>query len=221
MPDVEVVAEFPQGLRIERVTASPGAADDDGPPSADVWLVGDDAEVVVIDPAHDPDAILAAVGDRDLRLVVCTHGHADHIDAAVEVAAEREAQIALHPRDARLWHEEYGKDLRWDIDLADGGGIEVADAELVVLHTPGHTPGSVSLYATDLDVVLTGDTLVGVEVLGGADAELVLRSIRRKLLDLPPETRVLGGHGVDTTIGAVAEEYDAWLEAAATQGAAG
>jgi glyoxylase-like metal-dependent hydrolase (beta-lactamase superfamily II) len=214
----EVVAEFPQGLRIERVVTAGQFSLDGGTWDVEnnVWLVGNDEEVVVIDAAHDPQAVLAAVGDRDLLLVVCTHGHNDHIDAAVEVAAEKEAEIALHPKDGMLWKEEYGADLRWDVDLADGGAITVADCDLEVLHTPGHTPGAVCLYAKDVDVVFTGDTLFhggpGATGRKYSDSEMILRSIRRKLLGLPPQTRVLPGHGEETTIEAESADYDSWLE---------
>jgi len=218
MAAAEVVAEFPQGLRIERVVTSGQFTLDGGTWDVDnnVWLIGNDSEVVVIDPSHDPDAILGAVGDREVLLVVCTHGHNDHIDAAVEVAAEKDAEIALHPKDGMLWHEEYGKDLRWDVDLADGGAITVAECELTVLHTPGHTPGAICLHAPDVDVVFTGDTLFrggpGATGRKYSSSELILRSIRRKLLQLPAETRVLTGHGDETTIGAEAVHYDSWLE---------
>lgn len=215
---VEVVAEFPQGLRIEKLVTS-GTFDLDGGSwevDNNVWLIGNDTEVVVIDPAHDPAAILAAVGRRDLLLVVCTHGHNDHIDAAVEVAAEKEAEIALHPKDGMLWHEEYGKDLRWDVDLADGGAITVADCDLTVIHTPGHSPGAICLHAGDIDVVFSGDTLFkggpGATGRQYSDFDVILRSVKRKLLSLDPDTRVLTGHGEETTIGAEAPDYDAWVE---------
>ena len=107
-----------------------------------VWLVGDEHEVLVIDAAHDAAAILAAVGERRVVAVVCTHGHNDHINAAVEVAAATDAAIALHPADTMLWEQEYD-DLRPDLDLADGGSFDVAGTRLAVLHTPGHSPGAV------------------------------------------------------------------------------
>lgn len=215
---VEMVGDYPQGLRIERLVTSGVFELDGGSWGVDnnVWLVGNDQEVVVIDPAHDAEAILAAVGDRELLLVVCTHGHNDHINAAVEVAAAKEAEIAMHAKDSMLWAEEYGKDLRWDIELADGGGITVADLDLTVLHTPGHSPGAICLQASDIDVVFTGDTLFkgGPGATGRihSDFDLILRSIRRKLLTLDPDTRVLTGHGEETSIGAEAGDWDEWVE---------
>lgn len=213
----ELYAEFPQGLRIERLVTS-GTFDLDGGSWAvdnNVWLIGNDDEVVVIDPAHQADRILAAIGDRELLLVVATHGHNDHINAAVEVAAETEAEIALHPKDGMLWHEEYGKDLRWDVDLADAGAITVADLDLTILHTPGHSPGAICLHAQDIDVLFSGDTLFkggpGATGRKYSDFDLILRSIRRKLLTLAPDTRVLTGHGDETSIGIEAPDYDAWV----------
>ncbi len=91
--------------RVDKVVTSGTFALDGGEWQVDnnVWLVGDDHEVLVIDAAHDAAAILAAVGDRRVVAVVCTHGHNDHVNAAVEVAAATDAEIALHPADQVLW----------------------------------------------------------------------------------------------------------------------
>jgi glyoxylase-like metal-dependent hydrolase (beta-lactamase superfamily II) len=123
-----------------------------------VWLIGDDSEVVVIDPAHDADAILAAIGDRAVVGVVCTHGHNDHINAAAEVADKTGGPIMIHPDDQALWQAVY-PDREPDALLADGRSVTVAGTTLRVLGTPGHTFGSVSLYAADLRAVFAGDTL--------------------------------------------------------------
>jgi glyoxylase-like metal-dependent hydrolase (beta-lactamase superfamily II) len=114
-------------VRVDRVVTSGTFALDGGEWQVDnnVWLVGDDDEVLVIDPAHDADAILAAVAGRRVPTIVCTHAHNDHIDAAVEVAAATAAEIALHPDDLMLWSQEYGG-LRPDIDIVDESAFEVA-----------------------------------------------------------------------------------------------
>jgi glyoxylase-like metal-dependent hydrolase (beta-lactamase superfamily II) len=179
-----------------------------------VWLVGDDHEVVVIDAAHDADAILAAVGDRRVVTVICTHGHNDHINAAVEVAAAKDAPIALHPDDTMLWAEEYG-DLRPDIAAADEMGFDVAGSRLGVLHTPGHSPGSICLLLDDLDAVFSGDTLFkggpGATGRSYSDFPTIISSIRTRLLTLPPYTVVHTGHGPDTEIGVEAPHLDDWI----------
>ena len=120
-----------------------------------VWLIGDDHEVIVIDAAHDPDAILAAVGGRRLSAIVCTHGHNDHINAAPQVAEATGAPILMHPADQVLWRMVY-PDTVPDGDLADEEVIEIAATPLRVLHTPGHSPGSVCLYAPALRAVFSG-----------------------------------------------------------------
>src|SRR5881275_336444 len=112
-----------------------------GPDSVNTWIVGDDDEVIVIDPGADAAGLLDAVGDREVLAVICTHGHAEHVTAAIEVAERDEAAVALHPRDRMLWKESYPEDVA-DIDMADGGVFEVADVQLEVIHAPGHTPGS-------------------------------------------------------------------------------
>ena len=109
-----------------------------------VWLVGDDDEVLVIDAAHDAQAIAAAIGDRTLRAIVCTHGHDDHIDAAPELAQRFGAPILLHPADAHLWGMKH-TDRRPDADLSDGQVLSIAGVQGTVLHTPGHSPGAVCL----------------------------------------------------------------------------
>lgn len=179
-----------------------------------VWIVGDDEEVIVVDAAHDADAILSAVGDREVLAVICTHAHNDHVNAAVDVAARDEAPIALHRSDRMLWSLAH-PDHEPEIDMADGGLFEVAGTELRVLHTPGHTPGGVCLYAEELDVLFSGDTLFkggpGATGRSYSDFPTILTSIGERLLDLPPQTRVLTGHGEETTIGAEARDFDAWV----------
>ncbi|NSC23547.1 MBL fold metallo-hydrolase [Streptomyces albus subsp. chlorinus] len=170
-----------------------------------VWLIGDDSEVVVVDAAHDADAIAAAVGGRTVRAIVCTHAHNDHIDAAPELAARTGAPILLHPEDRVLWDMTH-PDRVPDGELADGDVLEVAGARLTVLHTPGHAPGAVCLYAPALGTVFTGDTLFqggpGATGRSFSDHPTILRSIRERLLTLPLETVVRTGHGDSTTVGA-------------------
>lgn len=202
--------------RIEKVVTSGTFSLDGGTWDVDnnVWIVGDDAEVIVIDAAHDAAAILAAVGDRRVLAIVSTHGHNDHISAAVEVAAAKDAPIALHPDDTMLWAEEYD-DLRPDIEAVDGSGFDVAGTRLAVLHTPGHSPGAISLYAPDLVAVFSGDTLFkggpGATGRSYSDFATIIASIRRHLLTLPPNTVVHAGHGADTTVGAEAQHLDEWI----------
>ena len=196
--------------RIEKVVTS-GTFSLDGQDFAvdnNVWLVGDDDEVLVIDAAHDAAAILAAVGGRRLTAVVSTHGHNDHVSAAPEVGAQAGAKVLLHPADQVLWQLAH-PDRRPDGVLAGAQLIDIAGTTLRVLHTPGHSPGSVSVYAPELGVVFSGDTLFhggpGATGRSYSDEPAILASIRGTLFALPPETVVHTGHGEDTTIGAEAE----------------
>ena len=208
--------------RIERVWSprvdDPVAADDDvnEPGETNAWLIGDDEEVIVIDPGEDSASVLDRIGDREILAVICTHGHASHVAAAVEVAERDEAPVALHRADRLLWRTAHGG-ADPEIEMADGGRFDVADAQLEVIHTAGHTPGSVSLYCEDLGVVFTGDALGanGPVPHEGVFADFPgqLTAIGERLLDLPARTRVLPGHGEESTIGDAAKRFDGWVSA--------
>jgi glyoxylase-like metal-dependent hydrolase (beta-lactamase superfamily II) len=180
-----------------------------------VWLIGDDSAVIVVDPAHDADAILRAVGDREVTAVVCTHAHNDHVNAAPQLAERTGAPILLHPDDLPLWRQTH-PDRKPDGDLADGAVLSVAGTELHVLHTPGHAPGAVCLYAPALTTVFTGDTLFaggpGATGRSFSDFPTIVRSIADRLLALPPDTVVRTGHGPTTTIGAEAPHLQEWID---------
>jgi glyoxylase-like metal-dependent hydrolase (beta-lactamase superfamily II) len=179
-----------------------------------VWLVGDDREVLVIDAAHDADAIARAVGDRRLTAIVSTHAHDDHIDAAAALSDRTGAPILLHPDDRVLWRLVYA-DREPDRALADGDELTVAGTTLRVLHTPGHAPGAVCLYAPDLDTVFTGDTLFnggpGATGRSYSDFGVIINSIRDRLLTLPAETTVRTGHGDGTKIADEAPHLEEWI----------
>jgi glyoxylase-like metal-dependent hydrolase (beta-lactamase superfamily II) len=192
--------------RIDRVVTAATIATDDGPRAVETttWLLGDEEQVLVVDAAHDATPIRAAVGDRRVVGVACTHAHRNHADQAVALADAVGAPTMLNEDDRPLWdevHPDHGP----DEDLAHEEEIAVAHVQVRVLHTPGHTPGSVCLYVPALDVVFTGDMLLK----GGplrVDRTLsryppITRSLRERVLGLPPQTRVLPGHGEETTIG--------------------
>jgi glyoxylase-like metal-dependent hydrolase (beta-lactamase superfamily II) len=195
--------------RIELVSSAPA----DG---INTWIIGDREEVIVIDPGRDAAGVLDAVGDREVLAVICTHGHADHIAAAVEVAERDEAPVALHPRDRLLWREVHA-DGDAEIEMADGGIFEVADVALEVIYAPGHTDGSVCLYCEQLGVVFTGHVLLadGPVPHDGEFPDFAeqVNAIGENLLTLPPATRVLTGQGEETTIGAAEKSFDSWVTA--------
>jgi glyoxylase-like metal-dependent hydrolase (beta-lactamase superfamily II) len=179
-----------------------------------VWIVGDDREVLVIDAAHDASAIAEAVGDRRLTAIVSTHAHDDHIDAADELSRRTGARVLLHPDDQVLWEMTYPSRSP-DGALADGDELTVGGTTLRVLHTPGHAPGAVCLYAPELGTVFTGDTLFnggpGATGRSYSDFGVIIGSIRDRLLTLPPDTVVRTGHGDGTTIGDEAPHLEEWI----------
>lgn len=176
-----------------------------------VWVVGDDTECIVIDAPHSVEGILAVVGDRKVKAIICTHAHDDHVRVAPALREATLAPILLHPDDQQVWELTHTDEL-WDVDLADGMEITVAGTTLRVLHTPGHAPGAVCLYAEELGCVFTGDTLFhggpGATGRSFSDAGLIVESIRDRLFALPDDTVVHTGHGEDTTIGAERIQLD-------------
>lgn len=178
-----------------------------------VWLVGDDREVVVIDAAHDAERILEGIGGRRVVAILLTHGHNDHLNAAPALAEATGAPVYLHPEDLLLWHQVFpGKNPdRW---LADGLDIAGAGSHLTVLHTPGHSPGGCCFW-DGAATLFSGDTLFhggpGATGRSYSDFPTIISSIKERLLVLPPETVVRTGHGDATTIGDEAPHLDEWI----------
>jgi glyoxylase-like metal-dependent hydrolase (beta-lactamase superfamily II) len=201
---------------VDRVVTSGTFSLDGGTWDVDnnVWIVGDEREVLVVDAAHDADAIAAAVGDRRVVAVVCTHAHDDHVNQAPALADRFRAPILLHPAEAPLWEMTH-PDRKPDAELADGETLTAGGVALRVLHTPGHSPGSCSLHAADLGTVFTGDTLFqggpGATGRSFSSFDTIIDSIRGRLLTLPGDTIVRTGHGDSTTIGAELPHLEEWI----------
>ena len=204
------------GLRVEKVVTS-GLFSLDGEDfdvDNNIWLVGDDHEVLIVDAAHDHRPIVDAVGPRRVASIVCTHGHNDHINAAVALADATGAPVWLHPDDTMLW-EAVHPDRAVDAPLADGQVIALAGGELEVFHTPGHSPGGCCLYDAAAGVLFSGDTLFrggpGATGRSFSSFDRIIASIRDRLLVLPGDTLVHTGHGDDTRIGDEAPDLDDWI----------
>jgi glyoxylase-like metal-dependent hydrolase (beta-lactamase superfamily II) len=178
-----------------------------------VWIVGDDSDVLVLDAAHDARPILDAVAGRRVAAIVLTHGHNDHINAAPALAEATGAPVYLHADDLVLWHQVFAgtNPDRW---LDDGLQLHAGDATLTVLHTPGHSPGGCCLW-DGAGTLFSGDTLFrggpGATGRSYSDFPTIVTSIRERLLVLPPDTVVHTGHGDDTTIGDEAPHLDEWI----------
>ena len=192
-----------------------------GPLETNCWVVADDfgGPAFVIDPADDADAILRAVGQRAVSAIVLTHKHFDHIGAVRELVRATGAPLLVHTADAHDLGDAHGTGGAQfgffhtapepDRVLCDGERIEAGTLTLEVLHTPGHTPGGISLLALDpsggAPHLFAGDTVfagsVGRTDFEGGDARALSHSIATKIAPLPAETIVHPGHGPDTTVG--------------------
>lgn len=194
-----------------------------GPISTNLYVLGDEAsrEAIAIDTATPcVEWLTATLAERGwtLKLIVSTHRHWDHIGDNAAVAKQTSAQIAAHSLDRHGLERPSGALAPFPIppsvpavDLAEGSEIRFGDLRLEVLHTPGHTEGSVCLLAPDERLLLTGDTLFAggwgrTDLPGGSDDQMVDSLIRLSLL--PADLKALPGHGAQTTI----EREHAWLE---------
>ncbi|MFF5263185.1 MBL fold metallo-hydrolase [Actinomadura viridis] len=223
--------------RIEQVVTSGKVTLDDTEydVESNTYIVGDDDEVIVIDPSHDAEAILKEVGDREVMAVILTDGNEHRLSVVLEVAAAGEddeenwAPIGLHRADRLLWRDYFGRlakeeddeddakalrSLEPDIWLEDGGVFEIAGAQMEIVHTPGHTPGSVCVISEQLSALFSGDTLHRNRPgsVGGVyeDLRKQLNSIGALLTPLPKDLRVLPGQGDETTVGDEDARWESW-----------
>ncbi len=190
--------------------------------SANCFIVGvpESGEGLVIDPGGNQDAILQAIADTgfDIKLIILTHGHSDHIAALYDIQDRTGAQVAIHASDADFleghgsFSSQFGISYKTphppDRLLHEGDTLGVKGLTLKVIHTPGHTPGSISLYTPGK--VFTGDTIfrkgIGTTLMPGSSRSQLINSIHTRLMKLPDETVIYPGHGRETTIGAERRE---------------
>lgn len=191
-----------------------------GPAQTNAYLVADSnsAEAVVIDPAWDGEIILAEARRRGWRIAHLwyTHAHFDHIGGAGAIADALNPLplVALHPADHVLWRAEGGAPLfgfkidpgpEPTIDLHQGQILQLGNTSFEVRFTPGHTLGHCVFYVREAGVCFCGDLIfrdsVGRTDLPGGDWETLLQSIRAQVFSLPDDTRLLCGHGPETTVG--------------------
>lgn len=165
-------------------------------------------DAVLVDAANEHDLLLEVADATNVRTVLTTHGHFDHIQA-VEPMRNAGIDVAVGPEDAEMLPS-------YDLLIHDASVEEVGELRLDAIHTPGHTPGSVCFLIDGEPVLLSGDTLFpggpGNTSFKGGDFDTIIESIDEKLFRLPGETLVLPGHGLDTTIGTERPHLDEWVE---------
>lgn len=180
------------------------------------WAEGS-ASAIAIDPGGDADAMADALSEAGvwLEAIVLTHAHLDHIEGVARLVARTGARVWLHPSDRPLYDNvalqarQFGMSVETppppDQTLEHGQMLELAGMELHVRHVPGHSPGHVILYVEEAGIAFVGDVVfrgsVGRTDLPGGDHRALFRGIREHVLTLPDETRLLSGHGPETTVG--------------------
>ena len=190
-----------------------------GPIQTNCYIVGDEASkaAVVIDPGDEAPRVLSVLAERqwELRHILLTHAHFDHIGAVADLAEAARAPVAIHPLEKPLLRARggallFGLDIRPcpepDLWLEPGRPLEIGPLRFEVLFVPGHTPGHVAFHAPEAHAVFSGDVLfregIGRTDLPGGNYAQLMHSIREVLFTLPDDTVVCSGHGTATTIGA-------------------
>lgn len=183
------------------------------------YLIGEkDKKAVIIDPGAEIDKIMTMINDNNVQVerIINTHGHFDHISADLELKNKTNADICIHKADCealtdpkRNLSTHLGSNNLTtlkpaDVILKEGDKIEIEGYEFEVLHTPGHSPGSICLYDKEKKVLISGDTIfkmgVGRTDFPGCSQQELINSIENKIINLPDETKVYPGHGQPTTI---------------------
>ncbi|MBI4689176.1 MAG: MBL fold metallo-hydrolase [Nitrospirae bacterium] len=186
-----------------------------GPLEENCFIVADEGtkETMVIDPGDEPDRIIDAIREGNLKVkyIICTHTHFDHVGAVSDVRNETGAKIVIHKDDLEIYNAARDQAALWGYELEplpepdmfvdEGDKLQIGNLRFEVLHTPGHSPGGICLYGED--TIFTGDTLfagaVGRTDFYGGDMGKLKRSFSR-LISLPPDTKIFAGHGPSSTI---------------------
>lgn len=187
-----------------------------GPLEVNCFIVADEGskKAMVVDPGDEPDRIMDTIKNNDfvVEYIICTHGHFDHVGAVSDLKKETDAKVLIHNDELEIYDAAKDMAAFWGYDLdplpdpdilvKEEESIKIGDLSFKVIHTPGHSPGGICLYGEG--IVITGDTLfagsVGRTDFHGGDMNRLKESFKR-LMSLPENTRVLPGHGPETTIG--------------------
>lgn len=187
-----------------------------GPLESNCYIIADEQtkEAIIVDPGDEPDIIIDFIKEKTLQVkyVVCTHAHFDHIGAVSEMKQETGAPIVIHRDEQEVYRSTRKQAALWGFDLeelpkpdmlvSEGDILEIGSLKFMIIHTPGHSPGGICLSGED--ILITGDTVfagsVGRTDLHGGDIIQLKKSFKR-LMSLPEKIKILPGHGPETTIG--------------------
>lgn len=200
-----------------------------GPLGVNCYIISDNGNAVIVDPGGNADKIKKKfLSDNNLKpaAIVNTHGHFDHIGGVAELIGEYKIPFYMHADDVFLCAHGAETATMFGFDgmttptvtdiMADGDELDIAGIRINIIHTPGHTPGGVSLYIKELNSVITGDTLFFLESIGRSDFpygshEQLIAGIKTKLMALDESVKVLPGHGPASSIGHEKKAYNPFL----------
>jgi len=187
-----------------------------GPLESNCYIIADEntKEALIVDPGDEPDYIIDFIKGKKLQVkyIVCTHAHFDHVGAVSDLKQETGAQIVIHRDELDIYKSTREQAALWGFELevlpepdmlvSEGDLVEIGSLKFVVIHTPGHSPGSICLSGKD--ILITGDTIfagsVGRTDLYGGNIGQLKKSFKR-LMSFSEETKILPGHGPETTVG--------------------
>ena len=186
-----------------------------GPLESNCYIIADERtkEALIVDPGDEPDRIIDFIREEKLQIkyVVCTHAHFDHVGAVSDIKQETGAQIVIHRDEIDIYRSTGDQAILWGFELevlpepdmlvSEGDVLEVGSLKFIVIHTPGHSPGSICLSGED--ILITGDTVfagsVGRTDLYGGSIVQLKKSFKR-IMSFAAETKIFPGHGPETTV---------------------
>lgn len=185
---------------------------------ANTYIISDGGDALVVDPISDFDKIYWKVKKFHVKGIIATHGHSDHIGGIEELAVNLQVPVMIHPNEKSFLTPSIHSDVSYILrEIQEGDFFQVGQKQWRIIDCPGHSPGGISLYLKEENILICGDVLfrdsIGRTDIYGSDSEVLIQTLRNKIFTLPGDTRVYPGHGPETTIARERAEnpYIKWI----------